>query len=57
MWKTSSFCRIDSNSENCVETLRHEDGITLRDTSGATVTYLEDEWQAFIKGVKAGEFD
>jgi hypothetical protein len=40
-----------------VETLRHEDGITLRDPRGDTVTYLEDEWQAFIAGVKAGEFD
>lgn len=59
-WIKSSFCKADSPM--CVEVKRFThggvlDGAMLRDTNGSVVIYDEDEWQTFIAGVKAGEFD
>ena len=36
------------------------DTVDIRDTkspNGPTISYSKDEWSAFIKGVKNGEFD
>ena len=55
-WTRSSKC---ANSE-CVEAARQEDGhILLRDSKNPDMilSYSHDEWDAFLAGVKAGEFD
>lgn len=58
-WTKSTFCE----SGTCVEVLVPVIGDVLlrrsRDRlSGNTIlTFTKDEWDAFIQGVKAGEFD
>ena len=57
-WRTSSY----SNNGTCVEVADLPDGARLvRDTKNGTdgpvLRYTAAEWQAFIAGVKAGEFD
>jgi len=44
----------------CVSIARTEHGVAIRDTkdaSKATQFYTHEEWDAFVNGVKAGEFD
>lgn len=44
----------------CVEVALDKDTVRVRDTKnpdGGTLTFNYKEWGAFIKGVKAGEFD
>lgn len=54
---TSSFC----NFGECVEVGRGPDGAMLvrdsKDREQAALTFTRDEWDAFVAGVKAGEFD
>lgn len=54
---TSSFC----NYGDCVEIGRGPDGAMLvrdtKDRDHATLEFTRDEWDAFVRGVKAGEFD
>lgn len=57
-FRVSSF----SGGENCVEVARLEDGtIAVRHsrsaTAGGGLVFTEDEWVAFVAGVKNGEFD
>lgn len=55
-FKISSFC----NFGNCVEVGRTDDGAVLvRDTKDRTqeLAFTDEEWTAFVAGVKAGEFD
>jgi hypothetical protein len=57
-YRISSFCNLG----NCVEVGRSPDGsVTVRDTKDAerrhALTFTTDEWTAFVRGVKAGEFD
>lgn len=55
-WRTSSF----TDGVQCVEVAVIGDEIAVRDTKdreGATLTFTRGEMQAFIQGVKAGEFD
>jgi len=56
-FRMSSFC----NCGNCVEVARLDDGsVAVRDTkatNGGTLQFTQDEWVAFIKGVKNDEFD
>lgn len=56
-WKTSSFCKADQPM--CVEVAEGMNGATvwLKDREGDMVSYSREEWDAFIAGVKAGEFD
>lgn len=58
MWKKSSFCKADDPM--CVE-VNMSDGefVLVRDNMEprALAMYTKAEWDAFIKGVKAGEFD
>lgn len=58
-WRKSSFC--DNSSGNCVEVgSNHLGARAVRDSkaaSGDVLVFTEDEWTAFVKGVKAGEFD
>jgi hypothetical protein len=55
-WHKSSFCA----SGECVEVAAHNGMIVLRDAkepSGGMLRYTTEEWQSFVKGIKAGEFD
>ena len=54
-WHKSSF----SNSGGCVETGETADHVWLRDSkdrSGPVLGFSRFEWEAFVAGVKAGEF-
>ena len=56
-FRTSSF----SGGDNCVEVARLEDGsVAVRHSRSATaggLVFAEDEWAAFVAGVKNGDFD
>lgn len=57
-WIKSSF---SSANGQCVETARMpNDGMAVRDSKnrqGSMLRFSKDEWDAFLAGVKAGEFD
>jgi len=51
---------LSGSSGNCVETHQHGEEIHLRDSKNPKAgffTFNRAEWDAFIGGVKAGEFD
>ncbi|MBL8926814.1 MAG: DUF397 domain-containing protein [Pseudonocardia sp.] len=56
-FKISSYCSYG----NCVEVGRSPEGtVVVRDTKDcaqAPLTFTDEEWVAFVAGVKAGEFD
>ena len=56
-YKVSSFCSFG----NCVEVGRSPEGtVVVRDTKDRgqeALTFTDEEWVAFVAGVKAGEFD
>jgi Domain of unknown function (DUF397) len=56
-FKVSSFC----NRGDCVQVGMAPDGtVIVRDSKDAdrlSLIFTSDEWTAFVKGVKAGEFD
>ena len=56
-FRVSSFCNFGS----CVEVGRTPDGAVLvRDTKNRmqeALAFTDEEWTAFVAGVKAGEFD
>jgi hypothetical protein len=56
-FRISSFCSYGS----CVEVGRTDDGAVLvRDTKDRmqqALSFTDEEWSAFVAGVKAGEFD
>lgn len=57
-FRISSFC----SAGGCVEVGQSPDGsVIVRDTKDAersqALTFTNDEWTAFVRGVKAGEFD
>ena len=56
-FKISSFCNLGG----CVEVGVAPDGRVLvrasTDAEKLSLTFTRDEWVAFIKGAKAGEFD
>ncbi|MEK7203840.1 MAG: DUF397 domain-containing protein [Patescibacteria group bacterium] len=44
----------------CVEVARKKRGVAVRDSrnrTGGTLFFTNNEWQAFVNGVKNGEFD
>lgn len=56
LWKRSSFCAADG----CVEVAVRPDAIGVRDSKdGASpvLSFNRQEWEAFVLGVKRGEFD
>jgi hypothetical protein len=58
-FRTSSFC-MPKHQPPCVAVAIGKDVVAVRDTKdrdSATLQYTHEEWDAFIKGVKAGEFD
>lgn len=55
-WHKSSF----SSQGNCVEVARVQGHLAVRDSknpSGGSLVFTPSEWDAFTKGVRAGEFD
>jgi Domain of unknown function (DUF397) len=57
-WRRSTFC----NSSDCVEVAIENGVVNLRDSKSRerhapVLRYTPAEWQAFVRGVKAGEFD
>lgn len=57
-YRISSFCNIGG----CVEVGQSPDGsVVLRDSKdterSVSLAFTNEEWAAFVKGVKAGEFD
>lgn len=58
-WRTSSFSGGNGNS--CVEVAFLPDGgVLVRDTKDRALAphhYTAAEWDAFVAGVRAGEFD
>jgi Domain of unknown function (DUF397) len=56
VWRKSTL----SMSNGCVEVAMHDDGVALRDSkdrSGPVLVFTRHEWEAFVGGVRAGEFD
>ncbi|MEM9562566.1 MAG: DUF397 domain-containing protein [Actinomycetota bacterium] len=57
-WHRSTFCNPCCN--NCVEVRSSGHDIEVRDSkdpTAGTLRFTQDEWTAFVAGVKAGEFD
>ena len=58
-WFKSSFS--NGQGGNCVEHARLPDGSRVvrhsKDPEGPALIFTADEWDAFVTGVKAGEFD
>jgi Domain of unknown function (DUF397) len=58
MWIKSSFSAANGN---CVEVATlPDDGIAIRDSkdvTGPMLRFTADEWNAFLGGVRNGEFD
>ena len=55
-WRKSSF----SMSGNCVEVATSDQAIGVRDTKdrgGPVLVFGAGEWNAFLAGVRQGEFD
>ena len=58
-FKTSSFTPEDAYVA-CVAVKMEKGMVRVRDTkdeSDTTLSFTEAEWDAFIRGVKSGEFD
>jgi hypothetical protein len=58
-WFRSSFS--GSNNGNCVEVAFVPAGVGVRDTKqlgrGPVLLFGEDDWAAFVAGVRGGQFD
>lgn len=55
-WHKSSH----SSANSCVEVAWIEGGVAIRDSKdrqGPTLLFTPSEWQAFLQGVRGGEFD
>jgi hypothetical protein len=55
-FRKSSF----SMSNGCVEVAIRDDGVAVRDSrnrDGAVLEFSHRDWAAFLRGVRAGEFD
>lgn len=42
---------------SCVEVALLENGVAVRGVGGSLLRFDHEEWQAFVVGVKNGEFD
>lgn len=55
-WRRSSYC----SAETCVQVKHVGTEVIVGDSKspdGPVLTYSEEEWQAFVEGVKDDEFD
>lgn len=49
-----------NNPKTCVEVAIKKEGVAVRDSkepNGKILFFKNEEWEAFLKGAKAGEFD
>jgi hypothetical protein len=54
-WQKSSYCSTNA----CVEVAKTSDVVLVRDSKdpqAEPLAFTADEWVAFVRGVKAGEF-
>lgn len=57
-WRRSSFC--NGANSTCVEVAGNGESILVRDSKNVTapaLIFTTEEWHAFVRGVRAGEFD
>jgi hypothetical protein len=55
-WRTSSLCDLNG----CVEVALLDDQVAVRDAKdrgGPVLLFSAPEWEAFVGGVRSGEFD
>jgi hypothetical protein len=55
-WRTSTFCDLNG----CVEVALLDGRVAVRDAkdrSGPVLVFTAGEWEAFLGGVRGGEFD
>jgi len=56
-FRASTYC----NFGNCVEVGRSDEGAVLvrdtKDRAQQALAFTDEEWAAFVAGVKAGKFD
>ena len=55
-WKVAKKC----NDGGCIRVASQSDQILIGDTknpSGPVLSYTRDEWNAFVEGVRHGDFD
>jgi predicted secreted Zn-dependent protease len=55
-WRRSDFC----GNSACVEVAQDAEAFLVRDSknpSGSVLTFDRAEWDAFVAGVRAGNFD
>ena len=55
-WRTSTLCDLNG----CVEVAILGDRVAVRDTkdrAGPVLVFTAREWEAFVGGVRGGEFD
>ena len=55
-WHRSTYC----STGTCVEAALSDGNVILRDSkkkNGPTLMFQPLEWQAFVNGVRSGEFD
>jgi hypothetical protein len=56
VWRTSTY----SNGTGCVEVAFADDQVGVRDSKdreGPALVFTASEWEAFIGGARAGEFE
>ena len=60
-WRKSTY---SASGDGCVEIAFVNDGVAVRDSksvsrevNGPVLMFTSHEWQAFIDGVRSGEFD
>jgi uncharacterized protein DUF397 len=56
IWVRAQYC----NSGACVEVSRIDDGVLVRDSKnpqGPRLKFSNSEWEAFVEGVRNGDFD
>jgi hypothetical protein len=59
-FKTSSYSHPGGIINRCVAVAANTGGVAVRnsnDPNRVTACFTREEWDAFLKGVKAGEFD
>jgi hypothetical protein len=57
VWRRSSICE---GATGCVEVAFVDGGVLLRSSrvpDGPVVRFDNDEWDVFVRGVKAGDFE
>jgi hypothetical protein len=55
-WKVARRC----NSATCIRVASQNDQILIGDSknpSGPVLSYTRDEWNAFVEGIRYGDFD